>query len=174
MNLFLKIGLLGFTLMLLSCESSQPYQLQFTAKGDTIRIDPGKNWIKRGNIALSSKIDVASMVREYRGDTVCYEMWFYPNGIKMSEGGISRGIRNDTWKTYDSLGNLLMVYNILDGVASGPYVQYYPSGSLEIKGEDIQGNGVFEFYDSLGNLNEKFVYTDGTIVDTLFYKKSEN
>lgn len=135
--------------------------------GDTNRVVNYKNGIKEGK-SYTYTDNVISGVETYQnGFRNGTKKVYYPSGQIMSEGVMKNDRQDGIWKSYYENGNVETEFRMSNGKQTGTFINYYSNGQVEVVGEDINGNGLFEYYDSLGNLLWKIEYEGGVPVDTL-------
>lgn len=118
------------------------------------------HWFRNNKITAAGSYNAA---HEQDG----YWNFYFPNGIKKSEGPFVKGVKNGVWRYYFSSGGLeeQVVY---ENGAETNYKSFFNNGnpSVELTLANKKVNGVRKAYFSNGNLFSEKDYKDGTVDGT--------
>jgi antitoxin component YwqK of YwqJK toxin-antitoxin module len=86
---------------------------------------------------------------------------YYKNGKLKAEGEIENGLREGTWISYSSEGNIMSKCDYTKGVKNGNIEVFHPNGKTLYKGkfENNKEAGVWEFYSIDGKKQKTKDYT---------------
>jgi len=149
-----------------SCGKNEKRVIEVNKKGDTIAITSYVDGFKNGPLVRFNSDNIRSIIELYENDTMIKKTYYYENGQVSSEGPIVNNSPNGDWLNYYENGNLRSKIKMKEG-NPGEFIQYYLNGNIEMRGEDADGNGIFEKFDSTGKSIWRLRFKDGEVVDTV-------
>lgn len=93
----------------------------------------------------------------------------YPGGIIKFKGFFRFGKRHGQWMSFYPTGILWSEMHYDKGLRQGPNITYYEHGSKRYEGyyKNDNRDSVWCYYDSIGNLAEKVLFKNNTVVKKL-------
>ena len=93
---------------------------------------------------------VCSQLSEKQGKEQGEWIFFHANGKKWTQGEYKDGVQVGLWRMWNNAGDLLQEYY----ADNGPFKSWYPNGTMESKGEIVNGKreGEWSFYYINGQL----------------------
>ena len=167
----------------------QPIKVWVVYRGDTVRMDYVKNSVHfhryPGQHILASNHYAKDPLT---GNSVENGLWKYYNGNNLSQvttfkngiregraifyslsddpvvtstGNFKNDMREGEWITYSENGNRIETY--LNGMQTGPYTYYYPSGRIHVKGTmvNFKQEGLFQEFHENNVLKYECTYVNG-------------
>ena len=94
-----------------------------------------------------------------------YNIFYFENGLKSSEGFFKNGLPDGLWKTYNAEGNMVAQGYKKNGLSDSLWIFYNENGSKKRASlyENDLKNGCTINYDSLENVKEELFYINDTI-----------
>lgn len=106
-----------------------------------------------------------------------YNVFYYANGLKSSEGYFKNGLPDSLWKTYSLEGNLIAQGFKKNGLSDSTWIFFREDGTkkqLSLYENDLK-NGCTVIYDSLEHVKEELFYIDDTLQNekTTYYPNGQ-
>ncbi len=139
----------------------------YDKNGDTAKVNNFHKGILDGiqKYYVNNKLSFTESLSmgELRGKKTTY----HSNGQIEATGNIKNGKQEGEWNVYYENGQLQTKLFFKDGIKQGKLLNYHDNGQVAIKGEDVNGNGIIEYFDSQGNLVWKINFDNAVPLDTL-------